>query len=255
MAALRYARQLMLLPVAVVGQAIATAALPTLARLAAEGREAELDATLLGVLRAAVSLACLATAATFVFAGPAVMLLYEGGRFTAADTERVAQLLQIFAFAVPAWIAQQIAVRGFYARGDTWRPMWLGTAVAAAAALLYLAMGRRYGAPGLAAAGAIGMTLNAIATLVFLRQRYGGPPLGPLAQSVARASAIAAIAGLAAAALPPLGSGTVGAAIDLAVGGGVFAVVALAGVQLVGDASHARRAARDRAARAALRRK
>jgi putative peptidoglycan lipid II flippase len=234
-AALRYARQLMLLPVAVVGQAIATAALPTLARLASEGRDAELDATLLAVLRAAVALACVGTAATFVCAEPAVMLLYEGGRFTAADTERVARLLQIFAFAIPAWIAQQIAVRGFYARGDTWWPMWLGTGVAAAAALLYLELGQRHGAVGLAAAGAISMTINAVATLVLLRTRCGGPPLGPLARSVARAGAIAAVAGLAAAALPPLGPGKAGAAIDLAARGGICAVVAAAGVQLLGD--------------------
>ena len=236
-AALGYARQLMLLPVAMVGQAIATAALPTLARLAAENRERELDATLLVALRAGLSLACLGAAAAFVFAEPLVTLLYEGGRFTADDTRRVTELLRIFAWAVPAWVAQQIAVRGFYARGDTWRPMRLGTAVAAGAALLYFAMGRRYGAPGLATAGVIGMMLNAVATVVVLRRRYGGPPLGALAHTVARAGLIAAIAGVAAAVLPRLGSGAVGAVMHLALGGAVFAGVALAGIQLVGDAS------------------
>ena len=58
----------------------------------------------------------------------------SAGASAPATRERVAGLLQIFALAVPAWIAQQIAVRGFYARGDTWRPMWLGTAIALAAA-------------------------------------------------------------------------------------------------------------------------
>ncbi len=236
-AALGYARQLMLLPVAVVGQAIATAALPTLARLATEGREAELDATLLGVLRAGLSLACLGTAATFVFAEPLVSLVYEGGRFSAADTQRVADLLRIFAFAVPAWIGQQIAVRGFYARGDTWRPMWLGTAVALAAAALYFALGQRWGAPGLAVAGAIAMTFNAIATLALLRVLHGGPSLAALAQTAVRAAGIAVIAGVASAALPPQGSGGTGAVMELAFGGAVFGGVALAGIQLAGDPS------------------
>jgi putative peptidoglycan lipid II flippase len=147
-ASLGYARQLMLLPVGIVGQSIATAALPTLARHASDGRDQELDETLLGALRAGLSLACLAAAASIAFAGPLVLLLYQGGRFTAEDTARVALLLQVFGLAVPAWIAQQIAVRGFYARGDTWRPMWIGTAVALGAAALYYELGGRYGVAG-----------------------------------------------------------------------------------------------------------
>lgn len=233
--ALTYARQLMLLPVAMVGQAIATAALPTLARLSSEGREADLNETLLGALRAGLVLSCAAAAVVLVFAEPIVRLLYEGGRFGASDTWRVAGLLQIFALAVPAWIGQQIAVRGFYARGETWQPMWLGTAIAAGAAGLYWTLGQRNGATGLATAGAIGMNVNAIATLVLLRARHGGPPLAAIATTTARAAGIAGIAGLAAVALPPLGSGKLGALLDLAVGGALFAAVALAGVQLVGD--------------------
>jgi putative peptidoglycan lipid II flippase len=227
----------MLLPVAMIGQAIATAALPTLSRLSSSGRESELNETLLGALRAGLSLACAAAAATLLFAEPIVRLLYEGGRFAAADTQRVAGLLQIFALAVPAWIAQQIAVRGFYARGETWQPMWLGSAIAVVAAGLYWMLGQRYAAPGLAVAGMIGMNVNAIATLALLRGRHGGPSLAAMASTAARATGVAGIAALAAAAVPPLGSGRIGAALDLAVGGAVFALVALAGVQLVGDDS------------------
>jgi putative peptidoglycan lipid II flippase len=233
--ALTYARQLMLLPVAMVGQAIATAALPTLARLSSEGRESELNETLLGALRAGLALACAAAAGAFVFAEPIVRLLFEGGQFSAADTQRVAGLLQIFAFAVPAWIGQQIAVRGFYARGHTWAPMWLGSAIAIGAAGLYWTLGQRSGATGLAVAGAIAMNVNAIATLGLLRVRHGGPSLVAVADTTARAAGIGLVAGFAAAMLPPLGAGKVGAAIDLAAGGGLFAAVAFVGVRLVGD--------------------
>ncbi len=173
--ALTYARQLMLLPVAMIGQAIATAALPTLARLSSEGREAELNETLLGALRAGLALSCAAAAVAFGFAEPIVRLLYEGGRFGASDTQRVAGLLQLFALAVPAWIGQQIAVRGFYARGETWQPMWLGTAIAVAAAGLYWTLGQRYGATGLAVAGVLAMNVNALATLALLRGATAGP--------------------------------------------------------------------------------
>jgi putative peptidoglycan lipid II flippase len=234
-ASLGYARQLMLLPVGIIGQSIATAALPTLADHASGGRDHELHETLLGALRAGLSLACLASAASLIFAGPLVMLLYQGGRFTADDSERVGMLFQLYALAVPGWIAQQIAVRGFYARGDTWRPMWIGTAVAVVAAALYFALGRWYGVVGLAIAGVAAMNANAAATLAFLRVWYGGPSLGALARTVARALAIAAVAGAAAAAIPSLGEGRWGALLDLALGGALFATVSLAGIRWFGD--------------------
>jgi putative peptidoglycan lipid II flippase len=250
-ASLGYARQLMLLPVGIIGQSIATAALPTLAGHASEGRDHELHETLLAALQAGLSLACLAAAASFVFAHPLVMLLYQGGRFTAADTERVTLLFELYAFAVPGWIAQQIAVRGFYARGDTWRPMWIGTAVAIAAVVLYFALGRWYGVVGLAIAGVAAMNANAAATIAFLRAWYGGPSLAALARSVARAVAIAAVAGAAAAAIPPLGEGRSGALIDLALGGALFAILSLVGIHWFGD--YAQREALQRILRRVLR--
>jgi putative peptidoglycan lipid II flippase len=186
-AQLGYARQLMLLPVAVVGQAVATAALPALAGLWSGGRREELDRVLLATLRASLALAVLGGAAAFALAEPIVAVLFERGAFTAEDTAGVSLLLRVLAFAVPAWVVQQVAVRGFYARSDTWRPMLLGTVLAVGALPLYLVLGRRFGAPGLAAAGAIGMGLNCLATLALLRRQHGGPALGPLAGTGLRA--------------------------------------------------------------------
>ncbi|MEM7411624.1 MAG: murein biosynthesis integral membrane protein MurJ [Myxococcota bacterium] len=235
-AALSLARRLMLLPVAVVGQAIATAAMPALSRLHAEGRHTELDALLLGTLRAGVTLACLGGAATFALAEPLVAFVYEGGAFDAAAAKRVTLLLQVFALGVPAWIAQQIGVRGFYARGDTWRPMWLGTAIAVAAAGLYYGLGQRFGAVGLAWAGVLGISANALAMLGLLRRVHGGPPLGPFFASAARALGVATLAGAVTAWIPPLGGeGTLGALMQGAAGGAVFAAVALPALWAVGD--------------------
>ena len=72
-------------------------------------------------------------------AEPVVTLIYQRGAFGAEDARAVAQVLQIFCWAVPGWILQTIAVRAFYARGDTWRPMLLGTPPALAALVLPLA--------------------------------------------------------------------------------------------------------------------
>ncbi len=236
-AALGYSRLLLQLPVGIVGQALATAALPFLARLWSEDRRGEFDATLLETLRAGLALGVLAAAAYLVMAEPVVALLYQGGRFGPEQTAGVATLLRIFAWAVPAWIVQQITVRGFYAREDMWRPMLLGTSIALAVIPLYRQLGASFGASGLAAAGSIGMTANAVATLCLLRWLYGAPDLGVLAASGLRAALAGAVAGGAVLLVPDTGvGGLAGRFVDLALPAAVFAGVGIAAVYAVGDA-------------------
>lgn len=179
-AALSYARKLAMAPVGIVGQAVAAAALPMLSGLYARGQRAELDDTLQRVLESSLVLAVFAAGAVFALAAPGVDVLYRHGRFEASDAERVTFLLRVMAFGVPAWVIQQIAVRAFYAREDTWRPMILGTLVAASAVPLYLGLGRELGAAGLAGAGVLAMSVNALATLAWSKLRHGAPALGAL---------------------------------------------------------------------------
>jgi putative peptidoglycan lipid II flippase len=256
-AQLNYARKLMLVPVAVVGQAIGAAAMPTFSQLDAAGKGDELDRVVLATLRATAAFGVLAAGFTFAMAEPLVRLAYRHGAFTSADAAGVAGLLAIFALAMPAWVSQQIASRAFYARGDTWRPMLLGTAIALLAIPLYLGLGRRFGASGLAAAGVIGMTVNTLATLALARRLHGAPRLAPLAGTLARAAAIAAAAALAARFARLGGAGLAGAALDLAAGGAAFAAVAGLGVAALGDASLRGALGRisDRAARLARRKR
>lgn len=235
-ASLGYARRLMLVPVAVVGQALAAAALPTLAHLFAAGRHDELNRTVDRTLAAGLSLGVLAGAATFALAEPLVGFVYQHGAFTASDAARVTTLLRLLALAVPAWVAQQIAARAFYARGDTWRPMLLGTGFALAAIPLYLALGKRFGVAGLAMAGALGMNANALAILALARRLHGAPRLGALGVGAGRALAVGAAAGAAAL----FGVGDAGAGLRalgvLMLGGAVFAAAGAAGVALFGGA-------------------
>ena len=150
-------------------------------------------------LRAAVGLSVLCSAGALALGEPLVAVLYQHGAFSQADTLRVAALLAVFALAMPGWIAQQVAVRGFYARSDMWRPMLLGSAIAVVAIPLYQTLGARFGASGLAGAGAIAMSANAYATLVWLRLLHGGPKLGIGISALLRAVPPAALAAAAAA--------------------------------------------------------
>jgi putative peptidoglycan lipid II flippase len=233
---LSYARRLMQVPVAVVGQAIAAAALPALSRLYAEGRHDELNRTVLRTLQAGLALAVLAAGGCWAVAHLLVQLIYQRGAFAPQDSDQVAMILALLCFAVPAWNIQQIIVRAFYARADTWRPMLLGTAVAVASIPVYLALGRSSGVRGLAIASVIGMSIAALATLGLARWLHGAPPLGRLLASGTRAALIALPAALLArwACGGPPGS-TGAALLALAGGVGLFAVLVVVGILLVGD--------------------
>jgi len=148
---------------------------------------------------------------------------------------------------------QQIAVRPFFARKDTWRPMLIGSAVALAAIPLYLELGKRYGAPGIAAAGVIGMTTNALVTLAFARRLHGAPLLGALGVAALRGLAIAAFAGVSARMAALTVAEAHGAVVQLALGGGVFLGLVAIALPLFGDA--ATRSALGRVARRITRRR
>lgn len=248
-----YARKLMLVPVAVVGQAIATAALPTLTRLWERGETAELSQTVERTLRAALGLALVGAAALAAIAEPFVRLAYERGQWTPEDTAVVAMLLQILCCAVPGWIVQQIAVRPFYARGDTWRPMVLGTVIVVLAFPFYRALALSFGVEGLAWAGVVGMSVNSLATLWLARRLHGAPRLGALLATALRSLAVAG-AGWGAARLAgrflgiagfggdsPSGAvrgfpaGTVGAFLEALTVGAVFIAVVVLLLPWLGD--------------------
>jgi putative peptidoglycan lipid II flippase len=244
-ASLAYARRLMMAPVAIIGQAVAAAALPALAAMHAEGRGRDLDAALLGTLRATVALAIAAAGAVFVLATPIVTLVYQRGAFGADDVARVAPLLALLALAVPGWVAQQVAIRAFFAREETWRPMLLGSALAVAVIPLYRMLGDRLGGEGLAIAGVIAISLNAAVTLVWAQLRFGGPSLSALAGTAVRAVSIAVVSSLATAwatrwavrelvAIPVVGDSPW---LALGVGALVYGALLLIGTRLAGDAA------------------
>lgn len=232
---LGYARKLFMVPVGVIGQAIGAAALPVLANLWSRGRRDELDAVVERTLRVSLSLGVLAAAGMLVLAGPIVEFFFHQGRFDAEASRNVSRLLMVMSLATPAWVVQQVASRAFYAREDTWRPMLLGSAVALGVIPLYLALRESGGVEGLAAAGVIAMSLNALATVVWARIRHGSPRFRPLAESFGRSLAVAVPAAWAASWVQVGGVGRLSAAADLGLAAAVFGVISLGGVLAWGD--------------------
>ena len=229
--AMNYAFLMMMLPVGVIGMAISTAVFPTLAQHAAERETMLLRDALTHALRTILLLAIPASVGLILLAGPAVRVLLERGAFDDRSATLVTSALVVYGIGVFAHSGVEILSRGFYALSDTRTPV--GAAVAAMilnvalAALLVMPFGLR----GLAGA----TTLTAIlefGLLVFALHGRIGLDAPVLRRSV-RGTLIASALMAAAILLARLGlglagigaTGTLDAAIVLAVAGGLGALV------------------------------
>lgn len=198
---LNNARRIMLVPTAVLGQAMAMASLPFLARLHATGEHAERDRVLGVGLRTVGEVTALAAAALLALALPAAVIVYGRGAYSPGSVAATAHLLEMYCLGIPAWGLQAVAVRAFYAARDTLTPMVVATTVTAASTPLYWALSKAWGPVGLPAAGVLGMWINAAATLAALRARGVDPDLPALLSALARAAGVAGLAALPAVAV------------------------------------------------------
>jgi putative peptidoglycan lipid II flippase len=126
-----YSDRLMEFPSALLGVALSTVLLPTLARHAA-GNEPEHYSSLLDWgLRLALLLALPATIALCICAVPLISTLFGYGHFTAVDVLQTRYSLLGYGIGLPALILVKILAPGFYARQDIRTPVRISlTAIA-----------------------------------------------------------------------------------------------------------------------------
>ncbi len=170
---LAYAFRLMQLPIGVFGVALATVSLPAVSRHAVAGDMRGLRATLAGAVRLVFALTLPATFGLWALAGPLVRLLYERGRFNAADTDRTAAALAAYCVGLCAYAAVKILVPAFYALGDTRTPVrasFLSVAVNLGGNLLLMGP---LGHVGLALSTSLTMLFNFGQLSWALRRRLG----------------------------------------------------------------------------------
>lgn len=185
-AAITYAFKLMIMPQAVIAQAIAIAALPTFSAQVARGKLDEMRASLATTLRGVIFLSLPASLGLILLRRPIVALLYQRGEFTTASTELVAWALLWYAAGLVGHAVFEIIVRAFYALKDTRTPVIVG-AVAMSLNILFSltfsAWFARIGlAPhgGLALANTLATALECLTLLWLIRRRMGGLDLGRL---------------------------------------------------------------------------
>lgn len=152
-AALYNAQRLYQFPLGVFGVALATAVFPLLARQADE--PARFRETLRRGIRLSVFIGLPATAGLVLVAPDLAATIYLGGRVSAADARRIADLLVAYSAVVGSYSLIHVLNRAFYALGDTALPARLGIASAFSGLLLGAALMWIWREAGLALAASL----------------------------------------------------------------------------------------------------
>lgn len=192
---LNYARKLVMVPIAVAGQAVGQASMPFFARLYAEGKSRELGQLVGRSARASGQVAALAAAGMIALAWPLVDLLFRRGQFSSAQVGPTALYLSLFAVAIPLWGIQGIIARAFYAARDTLTPMVAGSAITLAALPIYWIAFRAGGVSGLVVASGTAILMHTGVLLLLLPRRVPDCDRRALLVGLGRAALLGLAAG------------------------------------------------------------
>ena len=178
---LMYAFRLMYMPIGLFGVSIATAALPSISRHAAQEDTSAMRGTLSSGIRMMLMFNVPATAGLIALASPIVALLFERGRFTVADTAATAAAVVCYAPGLVGYSTVKIAVPAFYALQNSRVPVAVSMCSMLVNAVLNLILYEVMGYRGLALGTALAALFNASVLLWILRRRLGGLDGGRLA--------------------------------------------------------------------------
>jgi putative peptidoglycan lipid II flippase len=175
-----YADRLMEFPTALLGVALGTIILPSLAQHHSDANHAEYSALLDWGLRLALMLALPAAVALWILAVPLCATLYQYGHFSANDLFQTRAALVGYAVGLPALILIKILAPGFYARQVMRTPVKVAFVVVIVTPIVgaLLAWPAGMGHAGLTFATSFGASLNAALLFVLLRRRgfYAAQP-------------------------------------------------------------------------------
>ncbi len=173
---LYYADRVVEFPLGVFGIAVATAALPSMAKQAAWRDLTGLTDTLNFALRLSCFVAVPASVALWLLREPITRVLFERGRFGPEDTQATAWALGFFAIGLTAFSAMRIVAQAFYALEDPRTPVQVGIAAVGLNVLFAIALMGPLKHGGLALSASASAAFNLAALLWLLRRRLG--PLG-----------------------------------------------------------------------------
>ena len=175
---LSYAFRLMQFPIGVFGVAIGTASIPVLSRMASEGKFADFRNTLSSSLNLVFLMTLPSACGLIVLGEPIIRLIYQRGKFDAADTSMTAFALAGYSIGLTGYAAIKILSPAFYALDDAKTPMIIAIVsifVNAGASFVFrdLLTPYGYGHVGVALATSSVALVNFFALALMMRKRIG----------------------------------------------------------------------------------
>lgn len=194
---LGYAFRFMYMPVGIFGVAIATAAIPDLAKYAALGSHEDMRKTLSWGMRLMLALSVPATIGLMALALPITQLIFEHGHFNADSSAMVSQALFFYAPGIVGYSLVKILSPSFYSLKDARTPVIISVVTVLSNAILSYALYTVMGLRGLPLGTAIAATINAGLLFWLLSRRIGGLDSGHIARVFLKIAAASAVMGLA----------------------------------------------------------
>ncbi|MBI2692436.1 MAG: murein biosynthesis integral membrane protein MurJ [Solirubrobacterales bacterium] len=173
-AAIDKAFRIFMLPQGIFSVAIATVLFPTLSRFAARQDFNGLRHTMANGVRQMFMVLVPSAAIIAVLATPIVKLVFQHGKFDAADTELVATALFWFTFSLPFHGANLLYTRTFFSLQRPWLTTLLALGSLSTNLIASLVLYKTFGIAGVVGATAIATLGMMIAQAMVLRKPLGG---------------------------------------------------------------------------------
>ncbi len=181
-----YANRLMELPIGVFAIAVSTVVYPLIARHAAERKFTALADDLRRGVRLVLLINVPAAAGLALLSGPITRLLFQHGKFTAADSAEMVPLLALFAVGLPFFSVTSLLVRAFYALKDTTTPVRVALVDFVLNLVLSVTLMQRFGAAGLVLASTAAIIVQAFLLQRALARRLPELTFAPLWRDIAK---------------------------------------------------------------------
>jgi putative peptidoglycan lipid II flippase len=172
---LAYAYRFFVLPLGIFGVAIASAALPRIARSAAHRNFVEFQEILSRSILMILLLTVPASVGLAVLGESMIGIVYQHGKFLASDTHQTALALTCYAAGLAGYSVLKLVAPAFYTLGDSRTPMFISLAAVLVNGVAAFAMVRiaGFGHAGLALSASIVSTFSSLALLFLLRRKIG----------------------------------------------------------------------------------
>ncbi len=193
---LYYSDRVMELVLGIFAVSLATVILPILSKLAAEKKIEQMKDTVMSVLRTLSFITIPATVGLAVLAKPIIQVLFEHGRFTAADTQKTAFALVFFAVGLFFYSAVKVIVPAFYSLTDMKTPVRIAGLALLINIIFTLALVFPLQQGGIALAASLGAAFQLGALLWIFRKRYGTLGIRGLLKTLLKVCIAAALMGI-----------------------------------------------------------